>query len=101
MVDVAVVESPVEISSVVETPSEVAVVNSYAGGVIYAGGGQQQSFTQSVASSAWTFSHNFGRRPGAHITDLAGNTLFVDHQVTDTQVFVRLVTPATGIVYLS
>jgi hypothetical protein len=37
VVDVSVVESPVEISSIVETPSEVAVVNSYAGGVIYAG----------------------------------------------------------------
>lgn len=41
MVDVAVIESPVEASSIVSIPSEVSVVNSYAGGVIYAGEVQQ------------------------------------------------------------
>ena len=91
--------------SVVSTPDDITVVNSYAGGVIYAGGSSQSqqylSFTQSIAATTWTFSHNLGRKPGAHITDLAGNALFVESQVTDTQVFVRSASPVTGIVYLS
>lgn len=60
-----------------------------------------KEFTQSVAASTWTFNHTLNRRPGVHVTDLVGNTLFVETQVTRSQAIVRSQIPITGIVYLS
>lgn len=58
-------------------------------------------FTQSVAAQTWTFNHTLNRVPKIEVTDLAGNRLWVETQVTLTQAIVRSKVPATGIVKLS
>lgn len=57
-------------------------------------------FTQSVATQTWTFNHTLNRVPKIEVTDLAGNRIYVETQVTLTQAIVRSVVPATGIVKL-
>jgi len=58
-------------------------------------------FTQSIASTNWTFNHTLNRVPRLQITDLAGNLLFVDARATSTQILVVSRSPITGIVYAS
>ncbi|MGL5059033.1 MAG: hypothetical protein ACRC62_03540 [Microcoleus sp.] len=57
-------------------------------------------FTQSVAAQTWTFNHTLNRVPKIDVTDLAGNKIYVETQVTLTQAIVRSVIPITGIVKL-
>jgi hypothetical protein len=57
-------------------------------------------FVQSVAAATWTFNHTLNRVPKIDVTDLAGNRISVETQVTLTQAIVRSVIPITGIVKL-
>lgn len=103
------------IDYIVATPSgEPAVINVveqghtiitvWPGGPVVVGanggGGAVQEFVQSVAATNWVFNHTLNRRPALSVTDLAGNNLIVETQVTSTQILVKSVTPITGIVYL-
>jgi hypothetical protein len=58
-------------------------------------------FSQSVAATTWTFNHTLNRVPSIEVTDLVGNRLLVETQVTQTQAIVRSESPITGFVYLS
>lgn len=81
------------------------VITAWPGGPVIVGGGSgggsaAQEFVQSVAAADWVFNHTLGRRPGVTVTDLVGNSLLLETQVTTTQVMVRSTTPLTGVVYL-
>jgi hypothetical protein len=84
---------------------DLAVITVWPGGPVSVGEGKSSAavreFVQSVAATDWVINHTLGRRPIVSVTDLAGNSLLLEIQITTTQVIVRSTTPITGIAYLS
>lgn len=59
------------------------------------------TFSQSSASSTWTFNHNLDRAVQVEVLDLAGNTVIADvSRPTSNTVVITHVGPATGSVII-
>jgi hypothetical protein len=93
------IESPPAIIRSIESPP--AIIRSIVGPIIIAGGASTRPppVLFAVATAEWIVNHNLGYVPTVMVTDLAGNMIGVEVNITTTQIFVRPNAAMTGYVH--